>query len=135
MGSEEERPPAPLHGTLTRSHRAWPWALGENERAEADSTVKYISRHLIFWKIQTIFFNRGKYSCPRVYISYVEAVKVSLLKAEDLINPPLTAWFVSWKKDQGTRLQGCRAHSQALLLDSGSPHPRGSSEGPSGLAP
>ena len=27
----------------------------------------------------------------RVYISYVEAVKVSLLKAEDLINPPLTA--------------------------------------------
>lgn len=70
MGSEQERPPAPLQGTLTRSHRAWPWEPpGKNERAEADSTVKYISCYLIFWKIQTIFFNRGKYSCPREYTS------------------------------------------------------------------
>lgn len=62
-------PQRPCTELLTRSHRAWLWALGENERAKADSTVKYISRHLIFWKIQTIFFNRGKYSCPREYTS------------------------------------------------------------------
>lgn len=63
------------------------------------------------------------------------AVKASLLKAEDLINPPLTAWLVSWKTDPGTHVQGRCVHGKALLLDSGSPHQCGSSEGPSGLAP